>query len=275
MTEDSSHNDPSFVSTLNWRVMLGVVGVPLLLGLIALLCTTGSEQPWSTPTLANPLGTDEFGRDVLSTAIMAAGLSLSKGLAMMSTTLILGLLAAELITLVSSALLSETIRLMARVIESIPVVMWVLIVVILLKEHRSIVAGVAFTLVVLPSAVTIISGELLRLRHTPFVEAAYLLGVPELHVLLRHILPNAVAVLLPYAVQILGGAVAVDGAIGVIGLGSRMDQDLGVFLIRGKENFMLHPQILLVAIVMYASIYFYLLKLSQLWLRRDEGSQPK
>lgn len=275
MTVNFSHKDSNFVRMLKWRVMLGVVGVPLLLAILALLCAASSGQPWSTPTLANPLGTDEFGRDVLSTAIIAAGLSLSKGLAMMSAALILGLLAAELITLARSELLSETIRLIARVIESIPVVMWVLIVVILLTEHRSIVAGVAFTLVVLPSAITIISGELLRLRHTPFVEAAYLLGVPELHVLLRHILPNTVAVLLPFAVQILGGAVAVDGAIGVIGLGSRMDQDLGVFLIRGKENFLLHPQILLVAIAMYATIYLYLLKLSQLWLQRDEGIEPQ
>ena len=155
-------------------------------------------------------------------------------------------------------------------VESIPVVLWVLIVVIVLKEHRPVVAGVTFTIVVLPSAITIIAGELLRLRHVPFVEAAYLLGVPEARVLLRYILPNARAVLLPFALQILGGAVAIDGAIGVIGLGSRMDQDLGVFLIRGAENFSLHPQILLVAIAMYAAIYLYLLKLPQSWvLTRD------
>lgn len=251
-------------------MVLGVFGVPLFLAIIALLCAGSVAQPWSSPTLANPLGTDEFGRDVLSTAIIAAGLSLSKGLAMTGTTLILGLLAAELVTLARSAALSGAIRLLARVIESIPVVFWVLIVVIVLKEHRSIVAGVAFTLVVLPSAITIISGELLRLRHIPFVEAAYLLGVPESRVLFRYILPGARAVLLPFAVQILGGAVAVDGAIGVIGLGSRLDQDLGVFLIRGKENFQLHPQILLVAIAMYATIYLYLLKLSQFWEQSGE-----
>lgn len=245
--------------------MLGLLGVPLILAIIAVLCAGSLEKPWSSPTLANPLGTDEFGRDVLSTAIVAAGFSLLKGLVMTGTTLILGLLAAEFATLARSAVLSGAIRMLARVIESIPVVFWVLVVVIVLREYRSIVAIVAFTLVVLPSAITIIAGELLRLRHVPFVEAAYLLGVPEPRVLFRHILPGASAVLLPFAVQILGGAIAVDGAIGVIGLGSRLDQDLGVFLIRGKENFQLHPQILLVAIAMYATVYLYLLQLSRLW----------
>ncbi len=271
MKMDSSLEESNFARILKWRVMVGVFGVPLFLAILALLCAADSGQPWSSPTIFHPLGCDEFGRDVLSTAIVAAGLSLSKGLAMTSAILILGLLSAEFVTLVRSSALSEAIRLIARVIESIPVVLWVLIVVIILKEHRSIVAGVAFTLVVLPSAITIIAGELLRLRHTPFVEAAYLMGVPESRVLLRHILPNTGAVLLPFAVQILGGAVAVAGAIGVIGLGSRLDQDLGVFLIRGKENFLLHPQILLVAIAMYIAIYLYLLKLSQFWVRRDEG----
>ena len=271
MSPDYSLRKWKFASSPTWRAIFRLFGLPLVLALLALLCAGSLAPPWSSPTLANPLGTDEFGRDVLSTAIIAAGLSLSKGLAMTGTTLVLGILAAECVTLARSAVLSEAIRLLARVIESIPVVLWVLIVVIVLKEHRSIVAGIAFTLVVLPSAITLVAGELLRLRHIPFVEAAYLLGVRESRVLLRYILPNATAVLLPFAVQILGGAVAVDGAIGVIGLGSRLDQDLGVFLIRGKENFLLHPQILIIAIAMYAAIYLHLLTLSQFWVRRGEG----
>lgn len=275
MKLDSPSPDSNIAILPMWRAVLGVIGLPLLLAMLALMCANSSEQPWSSPTLANPLGTDEFGRSVLSTAIVAAGLSFSKGLAMVSTIIFLGLLAAEFVTLVRSTILSDAIRLLARVIESIPVFLWVLIVVITLKEHRSIVAGVAFTLIVLPSAITIISGELLRLRHAPFIEAAYLLGVPESRVLFRYILPNALAILLPFSVQILGGAIAVDGAIGVIGLGSRMDQDLGVFLIRGKENFMLHPQILLVAMAMYAAIYLYLLKLSRFWVRKNEGAIPQ
>ncbi len=267
MSKDASQPDSNSTGYPRWQSVLGIFGVPLLLATIAVICLAEPEQPWASPTLVSPLGTDEFGRDVLSTAIIAAGLSLLKGLAMMSATLILGLLAAEIITLSRSSALSEAIRMLARVVESIPIVLWVFIVVIVMKDHRMVVAGVAFTLVVLPSAITIIAGELLRLRHTPFIEAAYLLGVPEKRVLVRYILPKAGAVLFPFAIQILGGAVAVDGAVGVIGLGSRVDLDLGVFLIRGKENFLLHPQILLIAIVMYAAIYLYLIKLPRLWGR--------
>lgn len=267
MNRELAESSGDLVGAPTWR---SLIGIPLAFAVVAVLCLGGPERPWMPPTISSPLGTDEFGRDVLGTAIVSAGLSLSKGLAMMGATMLLGLLAAEVITLSRSSVLSESVRVLTRVVESIPVVFWVLIVVIVLKEHRTLVAGVAFTLVVLPSATTIIAGELLRLRHTPFVEAAYLLGVPEKRVLVHYILPSTAPVLLPFAIQILGGAVAVDGAVGVIGLGSRVDLDLGVFLIRGKENFLLHPQILTIGIGMYVVIYLYLIRVTSMWRRGDD-----
>lgn len=238
---------------------LGVLAPPLLLLAVAWLTADANGATWAPSSLAHPLGTDEFGRDILYTAIAAAGLSLAKGLAMTGAVLLLGFIVAEAITLAPSTVLSATVRTITRIVESVPVVMWVLVVVATLDQHRSLVAGIAFTLVVLPSATSIIAGELLRIRHAPFVEAAYLLGVSEPKVLLRHILPGMRSVLVPFAIQVLGAAVAIEGAIGVIGLGSRQDLDLGMFLIRGKENFQLHPHLLVVAIAMYAAIYAYLL----------------
>ena len=91
------------------------------------------------------------------------------------------------------------------------------------------------------------------------MEAAYSLGASELRVLARYILPNAASVLVPFTGQILGAAIAVDGAIGVIGLGNRSDLDLGVFLLRGKETFGLHPQVLVLALGLYGLLYLYLL----------------
>jgi peptide/nickel transport system permease protein len=236
-------------------------GVGLLL---YLLFSADQTAAWLTPSLAHPLGTDEFGRDILATLLGSAGLSMVKGAVVTIPCMITAIVFAELITLRSLPAIAHLVRWSPGVVESVPVVLWVVIVLIVMQEPRLLVTASAFALAVLPSAVHILSGEFLRLRQELYVEAAYLLGVGEPRVLMRYLLPNATAVLLPFSLQVLGAAIAVDGAIGVIGLGSRADLDLGVFLLRGKESFLLHPQLLLAALATYAGLYAYLIWIGSL-----------
>lgn len=217
-----------------------------------------SGAQWLPPGIQHPLGTDEFGRDILSTTLAATVYSLVKGLIMTGITMILALFLAEIITLSSSKFIAFILQLFANIIESVPAVLWVMIVIIVIPSPRFAVVTLAFTLVSLPFALNISSGEFLRLRSQPFVESAYLLGLSEPHILIRYLLPNMVEVMLPYTIQLLGIAIAIDGAIGVIGMGNRSDLDLGIFLLRGKEHFILHPQVLLASLAMYGVMYGYL-----------------
>lgn len=239
--------------------------LPLAVGLLLyLLFSADQTAAWLTPSLAHPLGTDEFGRDILATLLASAGLSMTKGLLITIPCMIIAIVFAELITLRSLPAIAHLVRLSAGVVESVPVVLWVVIVLIVMKEPRLLVTATAFALAVLPSAVHVLAGEFLRLRQELYVEAAYLLGVGETRILMRYLLPNATAILLPFSLQVLGAAIAVDGAIGVIGLGSRADLDLGVFLLRGKESFLLRPQLLLAALATYAGLYAYLIWIGSL-----------
>jgi ABC-type dipeptide/oligopeptide/nickel transport system permease subunit len=246
----------------------------LACGVLSLVLWDSGAEQWLPPSISHPLGTDEFGRDILAGVVAAAGLSLAKGLGITAVAMVFAVFVSEIITAGGRRRFAGAARLAASVIESVPVVLWVMIVLIVIREPRLIVVTAAFVLAVLPSAVNILSGELLRLRGLPFVEAAYSLGVGEFRVLVRYLLPNAAAVLLPFALQVLGAAIAVDGAIGVIGLGNRSDLDLGIFLLRGKENFVLHPQVLFAALAMYALIYGYLLAIGRLAGRPSEDSEP-
>lgn len=233
--------------------------IPPVLGTVLLLYYWSDRgDQWLPLSLLHPLGSDEFGRDILASVIAAAGFSLLKGIVITVTTLLIAVVVAELVSLPRSSV-SFPVRVAASVIESIPIILWVLIVIIAVPGPRIAVVGFAFALVVLPIATNVIAGELFRVRATAYVEAAYQLGASESRVILRYILPNATGVLLPFALQILGAAIAVDGAIGVIGLGNRSDLDLGIFLLRGKESFFLHPQLLTVALAAYVLLYSYLL----------------
>lgn len=233
----------------------------LVFGLIWLWYSGGGTEAWQASSLSHPIGTDEFGRDLAATLIAAAGLSLIKGIIVTLVTIILALVLAEIATQHVSSRIGASIRVTLNVVESVPTVLWVMIALIAVREPRILIVMVAFTVVTLPSALNVVAGELARLRSQPYVEAAYMLGAGEMRVLFRYMLPNASAVLGPYALQVLGAAIAVDGAIGVIGLGNRTDLDLGVFLLRGKESFVLHPQMLIATLMMYAVVYGYLLQL--------------
>lgn len=232
---------------------------PAVVLVLIFMFWSATDTQWAPPSMHHPLGTDEFGRDLFASVLSAGGISLVKGIAITAATLAVSVVVAELITIRHSSAAAAVVRGGASVVESVPIVLWVFIAIISVPGPRIVVVGVAFGLVVMPIAAHLFAGEFFRLRGTPFVEAAYHLGAGELRVVARYILPNAISVLLPFAVQVLGAAIAVDGAIGVIGLGNRSDLDLGIFLLRGKENFFLHPQIFIVAIMMYAALYAYLL----------------
>ncbi len=247
---------PGLSLRATWAILL----LSLLVGLVLFMIFSGqTDTPWVEATLRHPLGTDEFRRDILATILAATGLSLFKGLIVTGVTLASAVIVAELVTLPRTSSLAIVVRAGASIVESVPVVLWVFIALIAVPGPRLVVVGVAFMVVVLPIAAHVLAGEFSRLRSALYVEAAYLAGAGELRVLARYILPNARAVLVPFALQVLGAAIAVDGAIGVIGLGNRSDLDLGIFLLRGKENFFMHPHIFVLSLLMYLVIYGYLL----------------
>ena len=247
---------------------------PLCLLAIYLALPWALTDAWLPPSLVHPLGTDEFGRDLLANVILSTGLSALKGLGLAVLAFAFAGLVAYFAVVRGSRTVAVLLRGMTNVVESIPVLLWVLVAVIAINEPRVLVVALAFSIAALPAVSTVIAGELERLVHTPFIEAARMLGVREAHLLWRYLLPNAAAVLAPLVIQVLGAAIAVDGAIGVLGMGNRSQPDLGVMLLRGKENFTDNPQILLLAVGMFAALYAYLIWVERCYeLSKQESSR--
>jgi peptide/nickel transport system permease protein len=210
---------------------------------------------WAPASLSAPLGFDEFGRNLLLTLAAAGLLSLTKAAVITSIILGLALAAGQVLSRSARAGVGRGLQLLVDSVEAVPPVLWVLAIFAALREPRLALVGIAFGLVTLPTAIALTAGEIRRLRHEPFVEFAYGLGLSEWQVTWRHLLPNAMAVLSPFAFQVIGVALAVDGAVGIIGMGSRTELDLGAFLLRGQENFVLQPQLMIATLAFYVAIY--------------------
>ncbi|MBV9930622.1 MAG: ABC transporter permease subunit [Alphaproteobacteria bacterium] len=248
--------------------ILRLIPLVLILG-FAPFNSAADQNPWAAPELLHPLGTDEFGRDALLTLLIASARSIALG-----TSLAIGVTAAA--TLFAYWLVFRSGRFggaallsLIQVVESIPVVIWVLAAFSATGAGSKSVAGLVFFIAMLPFATAIAAGEFWRLRKRPFVEAALLAGIGGCRLLQRHLVPNATSVLLPLLVQIVGLAIMIEGATGLLGFTNRTDLDLGVVLLRGKENVGAHPALLVSVLAAFAVIFLALRSAQRALSRRD------
>ena len=211
-------------------------------------------QPW--------MSADEFGRNTWGVLASAVLFSFGKGVVITSSIALVASLLAYLASRDEHPRALLALRGLCAIVESVPLVLWIVIVVVSVPGPRLLVTLAAFGVLTLPAVTQILVGEFRRLRTAPFVESAYVLGVREIRIFSHYILPAVLPVLVPLLIQILGSAIAIDGAIGVFGLGNRSDTDLGVLLLRGKEQFIIRPDYMVSALGAYAALYLYLIWLS-------------
>src|ERR1043165_7469065 len=153
------------------------------------------HEIWGAPTLTQPLGTDEFGRNMLLVLLIAGGRSMANGFALSIAALVLGTGLAYIAALRRSSFATTALRMSVQIIESIPVFLWVLATISALRNVTYFATPVAFILAILPAASAIIAGEFERLDRSPFLEASRLLRVSRRALFFRHVLPNAWPVL--------------------------------------------------------------------------------
>ena len=245
-----------------WRHHHGIV-VSFLIVVAALvygsvrLSVSGDPAgaPWASLSLQHPLGLDEFGRDLLATAYLSAVNSLLYGLTCALAALTAAAAVAYPVAFVRSRWLALGIDAAARVVESLPVVIWVLLLTMLAPAAPSAISTVVFLVAVMPYLTRVVAGEFARLSRTPFVEAARVQELPIHTLIARHLMPNAVGVLGPALAQVCGLAIAINGAIAIVGSAQRTQLTIGTFLLRGKENALTHPRLAIVAVLLLLSVF--------------------
>ena len=233
-----------------------IVIFPLILFILFLLFETDASQSWSAVSWRHPLGTDEFGRDILATVCISMLKSIFKAIILSSIAMFLGFLCAYTIVFFRSRTLSRLIDICALIIESIPLMLWVMVLIIVLPIPN-IVLLLSFSIATLPFVTRVVVGEMERLKAQPFVEASLLVGASQWDCCWRHVLPNSVSVLAPLSIQLSGSAAGADGLFGLIGLGNRSNLNIGTLLLRSKENVLLHPELMIIAIVAMAIVFLY------------------
>lgn len=189
---------------------------------------------FETPSAAHWLGTDEFGRDILSRLIYGARVSLQVGFIAVGIALVTGGMLGAISGYYSGRLDNCIMRVM-DVLLSIPqTLLAIAIVAALGPSLMNLMIAVGISAV--PTYARIVRGSVLSIRSMEFIEAARAAGSSDLRIILKHIIPNSMA---PIIVQsTLGVASAILNAAGLsfIGLGIQPpNPEWGAMLSGGRQ----------------------------------------
>jgi len=169
------------------------------------------------PSREFPLGSDHLGRDLLSRLIVGARVSLSVGV---SAVLLGGLIGAT-VGMLGGYFQRRIDGLVISVTDTFLSFPTLLLALVFIATLGTGVPNVilAVTLSVWPGVARIVRGEVISLRQRDFVEAARALGGSDLHVLWRHLLPNALGPMLVVLTFDVGTAILAEASLGFLGLG--------------------------------------------------------
>nr|WP_232057517.1 ABC transporter permease [Agromyces terreus] len=177
------------------------------------------RDAFDPPSPAHWFGTDESGRDVYSRVVEGTAASLLIGVSATAIGLALGLLLGALAGL-GGRVLDFAVGRVNEVLFAFPGILLALLIIVLWGPGP-VTATIAVGLSTAPGYARIIRGELVRVRGSSYVEAARVLGHGRGRVLLRHILPNALAPITVLATLGIGQAVVWASALSYLGLGAQ------------------------------------------------------
>ncbi len=175
-----------------------------------------SEEDWhKTPTYY--LGTDRYGRDVLSRIMYGARVSLTVAFFAELIAIFIGILLGALAGYYRGWV-DDVIMWFTNVVWSIPS--------LLLVIALSIALGLGFIQTVIAIGITgwvdmtrIVRGQFFSLRETEYVEATRALGLGNLRTIFRHILPNAIGPIIVIATAGFASAIIYEASLSFLGLG--------------------------------------------------------
>jgi peptide/nickel transport system permease protein len=183
------------------------------------------------------LGTDSYGRDILSRLIVGTRVSLSVGLITVIISLSIGLILGSLAGYFRGRT-DNIIMWFINVIWSIPTLLLVFAITLALgKGFWQVFIAVGLTMWV--SVARLVRGQVLGVRELEYIEAARALGFSHFRTIVRHIWPNIIGPVMVIAASNFASAIVIEAGLSFLGIGVQSPQPSWGLMIKENYNFII------------------------------------
>ncbi|GIZ14469.1 ABC transporter permease [Capnocytophaga catalasegens] len=202
------------------------------------------------------LGTDKYGRDMLSRMLIGARISFVIGFIAVIISLFLGIFMGALAGFYGGKI-DQCILWVINVVWSIPTLLLVIALSLALgKGYWQVFVAVGLTMWV--EVARVVRGQILSIKQQQYVEAARILGFSNFRIIIRHILPNIIAPLIIISASNFASAILIESGLSFLGIGAQpptpswggMIKDHYNYIILGKPFLAIIPGIAILLLVL-------------------------
>ena len=235
----------------NTLALLGLITLAFL-GVIAFL------TPWiapygyeeqnlilgaSSPSYQHLLGTDIFGRDMLTRIMYGGRTSLLVGFIATSVALVIGVSWGAVAGYVGGKLDAFMMRLV-DILYALPFMIFIILLLVVFGRNL-LLLFFAIGAVEWLTMARIVRGQVMMLKKQEFVEAAHSIGLPRHTIIIRHIVPNAIGPIIVYATLTVPNVMLLEAFLSFLGLGIQPPQSSwGLLINYGVETMEEYPWLL-------------------------------
>ncbi len=195
------------------------------------------------PIEGHPLGTDNFGRDILSRVLIGGRVSLLIGIGAAAVSVLIGLAIGMI-----AGFFRTADAIIMRAMDALMAIPSILLAIALVALNGPSIGSViiAITIPEIPRVVRLVRAVVLSAREEPYVEAAIALGTPMPKILIRHLVPNTLAPLIVQGTYIVASAVLTEAILSFLGAGvSTETPTWGNIMAEGRMFFRIKPELIL------------------------------
>lgn len=218
----------------------GFIGLVILVAVVTMAVLASvlfPEGPWQLQGMpflwpgadaAYPLGTDGMGRDLLTCLFYGARISLLVGMAATVVAVVVGIMFGAL-SGYYGGWLDDVLMRLTDAVQTIPSFLFAVVIVGVIGPSLGTIV-VSIALVSWPTIARLVRAEFLRLRNADFVLSCKVIGMGDMRIMFRQILPNCLAPIIVASSVLVATAIIIEAGLAFLGLGDPNSMSWGTII---------------------------------------------